>query len=44
MERLLTADEDELQRLKGIGKKRAATIHDVLHEPTALYRVSKVLG
>jgi len=39
IEGLLTADEDELQQVKGIGKKRAAIIRDILHEPSASYRV-----
>ena len=41
IERLLTADEDELRQVKGIGKKRAAIVHDVLHEPSVTYRVHK---
>ena len=39
IERLLTADEDELQQVKGIGKKRAAIIRHVLHEPSTVYHV-----
>ena len=41
IERLLTADEDELQHVTGIGKKRAAIIRDILHEPSGIYRVDK---
>jgi len=41
LERLMTADENELRQIKGIGKKRAILIQQLLHEPSATYLVDR---
>ena len=38
---LLTASERDLQKVRGIGRKKAAAIYQLLHEPISGYRASK---
>ena len=39
LEHLLSASESDLQQAKGIGRKRASTIHHTLHESVVEYQV-----